>query len=396
MNTETLNKSTEKKNQPSFSWYFFNEEEWCEEIENFPGDYDEEYGVESDFFDKIDEIINLHLGNALNRLDAVLEKFPIHHVSVCVDLMGMDKTDAFCLNSGDFEETGRNNIGLGIGPGMVRSFLERHFYPNAYAEPYHELNFDHELIHGMDQNLWTYSPKGISPETPKEHLLAYLLKYQTEGLACFSTFLRGHLGEKSFRKAASKFEKNLNVISSFKEQNPENWITLLNKLDSHGNDPYRIGSMMVLQAIKVKASENNNFSTLNLLEKAMNIEYLNNDEINDLIIEGLHLSFPEFVNGLYKADLNGATFIPKDNLFAAFEHVNSWTNYLTEEEKKKNFKKPSITELEMELASIKDLEDEFIDLRKCEIDYNIKTQKDYQKYQSKCEDFYEQVFKGEL
>jgi hypothetical protein len=391
MNAETLSTKNKQVEEITTSWDFMNEDDWSDDIDYFPGDYDEEYGIEADFHDKVDEVINLNLRNALTRLETVLEKFPIHHISVTVDVNGMENTDAFCMNSGEFETTGRNSIGIGVGPRMLRSFLEKHFYANSFNDPYYELNFDHELIHGMDQNLWKYSPKGLSAKTPKEHLLHYLLKYQTEGLACFSTFLRGHLAEKSFIKAASKFNKKWSLLTSFDEQNPENWKNVLNKMESHQNDPYHLGPMMVLQAIKVKAVENHDSTTLNLLEKAMKIEYLNNDEINHLIIAGLELSFPEFVNGLYKPDLKGRSFMNKDVLFAAFEQVNSWENYLTEEEKNKASQKVSISDLEHELNSINHLEDETSVLKKLELNYHIKSGKEYQNYQAKCHDFYKQL-----
>jgi hypothetical protein len=392
MNTETLHSNINPLEKITTSWDFMNEDDWSDDIDYFPGDYDEEYGIEADFHDKVDKVINLNLRNALSRLETVLEKFPIHHISVTVDVNGMENTEAFCMNSGEFETTGRNSIGIGVGPRMLRSFLEKHFYANSFNDPYYELNFDHELIHGMDQNLWKYSPKGLSAKTPKEHLLHYLLKYQTEGLACFSTFLRGHLAEKSFIKAATKFDKKWSLLTSFDEQNPENWKELLNKMESHQNDPYHLGPLMVLQAIKVKASENNDDATLNLLEKAMNIEYLNNDEINHLIIAGLELSFPEFVNGLYKPDLKGRSFMNKDVLFAAFEQVNSWEDYLTEDEKNKVSQEASIKELEKDLESINQLDDEMVVLKKLELDYQIKNKKGYQDYQSRCNEFYENLF----
>jgi hypothetical protein len=142
--------------------------------------------------------------------------------------------------------------------------------------------------------------------------------------------------------------------------------------------------MMVLQAIKVKAVENQDSTTLNLLEKAMNIEYLNNEEINHLIIAGLELSFPEFVNGLYKPDLKGRSFMNKDVLFAAFEQVNSWEDYLTEDEKNKVSQEASIKELEKDLERINQLDDEMVALKKLELDYQIKNKKGYQDYQSRC------------
>lgn len=391
MNTETLKTNIAVREKITTTWDFMNEDDWCDDIDRFPGDYDEEYGIEADFHDKVDEVINLNLRNSLIRLETVLEKFPIHHISVTVDVNGMENTDAFCMNSGDFETTGRNSIGIGVGPRMLRSFLEKHFYANSFNDPYYELNFDHELIHGMDQTLWNYSPKGVNPKSPKEQLLHYLLKYQSEGLACFSTFLRGHLAEKSFIKAASKFDKNWRLITNFDEQNPENWKNISNKMEIHQNDPYNLGPMMVLQAIKVKASESNDSRLLDLLEKAMNIEYLNNDEINQLIIAGLELSFPEFVNGLYKPDLKGRSFMNKDFLFSAFEQVNSWEDYLTEEEKNKASQKVSISDLEHELNSINHLEGETSVLKKLELNYHIKTGKAYQNYQTKCHDFYKQL-----
>jgi hypothetical protein len=392
MNAETLHTKNKHVEELTTSWDFMNEDDWSDDIDYFPGDYDEEYGIEAVFHDKVDEVINLNLGNALIRLEKVLEKFPIHHISVTVDVNGMENTEAFCMNSGDFETTGRNSIGIGVGPRMLRSFLEKLFYPNSFNDPYYELNFDHELIHGMDQNLWKYSPKGLSAKTPKEHFLHYLLKYQTEGLACFSTFLRGHLAEKSFIKAASKFDKKWRLLTSFDEQNPENWKNVLNKMESHQNDPYNLGPMMVLQAIKVKAVENQDSTTLNLLEKAMNIEYLNNEEINHLIIAGLELSFPEFVNGLYKPDLKGRSFMNKDVLFAAFEQVNSWEDYLTEDEKNKVSQEASIKELEKDLERINQLDDQMVALKKLELDYQIKNKKGYQDYQSRCNEFYENLF----
>jgi hypothetical protein len=275
---------------------------------------------------------------------------------------------------------------------MLKSFLEKLFYSNSFNDPYYELNFDHELIHGMDQNLWKYSPKGLSAKTPKEHLLHYLLKYQTEGLACFSTFLRGHLAEKSFIKAASKFVKKWNLLTNFDQQNPENWKNVLNKMESHQNDPYHLGPMMVLQAIKVKAGENNDTTTLNLLEKAMKIEYLKNDEINHLIIAGVELSFPEFVHGLHKEDLNGRTFMSKEILFAAFEKVNTWTDYLTEDEKNKASQEASISDIEKDLEGINNLEDGMVVLKKLELDYQITNKKAYQDYQSRCYEFYGNLF----
>ena len=391
MNMQTLTASTKKMSQISTSWYFTDEEDWADEIDYFPGEYDDEDSKESDFCDKLDEVIHLNLDNAINRLDSVLNKFPIHHISVNVDLMGMHDTDAFCLNSGSYQQSGENNIGIGIGPGMVKSFLEKHFYANAYTNPYYELNFDHELIHGMDQNLWAYNPKGISPETPKEFIVNYLLKYQSEGLACFSTFLRGILAEKSFNQAANKFQKNWAIVTSFSEQNPENWQTISSKLNSHSYDPYNLGPMMVLQALNVKASQGNDLEHIQLISKAMNIEVLTNDEINQLIIAGLELSFPEFVNGLYKPDASGRSFLPKEMLLPALAQVNSWTNFLTDDQQKKYEERTPISTLEEELDSIKYLDDEMLELKKLELDYNITIGKEYQKYQIKCDEFYQQI-----
>lgn len=388
MCTEMQKTSLEEKSPIPFSWYFMNEEDWVDEIDEFPGDYDEDYGIESDFCDKIDEVIKLNLGNALNRLELVLKKFPIHHISVNVDLSGLKHTDAFCINSGMFQESGENNICIGIGPGMLKSFLEKYFYPNADSSFYHELNFDHELIHGMDQNLWSYNPKGVSPETPKEFLMDYLLKYQTEGLACFSTFLRGILGEKSFSKASSKFKKNWAIVTSFSQQDPQNWKTLTEKLGSHRHDPYNLGSMMVLQGIKVKACVNHNFDLIQLVEKAMNIDVLNLDEINELIIAGLELSFPEFVSGLHETDHRGISFISLENFLPALKQVNSWNNYLSDVQHKKIDQKVSIPDLEKELLSLKDIEDEMIELKKLELEYAIQQSINYKKYQLNCDKFY--------
>ena len=391
MNMQTLTASTKKMSQISTSWYFTDEEDWADEIDYFPGEYDDEDSKDSDFCDNLDEVIHLNLDNAINRLDSVLNKFPIHGISVNVDLMGMNDTDAFCLNSGSYQQSGKNNIGIGIGPGMVKSFLEKHFYANAYTNPYYELNFDHELIHGMDQNLWAYNPKGISPETPKEFIVNYLLKYQSEGLACFSTFLRGMLAEKSFIKAADKFQKNWSIVTSFSEQNPENWQTISSKLKSHSYDPYNLGPMMVLQALNVKASQGNDLEQIQLLTKAMNIEVLTNDEINQLIIAGLELSFPEFVNGLHKPDASGRSFMPKEMLLPALDQVNSWFNFLTDDQQKKYEERTSISTLEEELESIKHLDDEMLELKQLELDYNITIGKQYQQYQIRCDEFYQQI-----
>ena len=391
MKTELQLNKIEKNHTIPTSWYFTDEEDWADEIDYFPGEYDDEDGKESDFCDKLDEVIHLNLGNAINRLDSVLNKFPIHHISVNVDLMGMNDTDAFCLNSGSYQESGKNNIGIGIGPGMVKSFLEKHFYANAHINPYYELNFDHELIHGMDQNLWAYNPKGISPETPKEFIVNYLLKYQSEGIACFSTFLRGMLAEKSFNKAANKFQKNWEIVTSFSEQNPENWQTISSKLKSHSYDPYNLGPMMVLQALKVKASQGNDLEQIKLLTKAMNIEVLTNDEINQLIIAGLELSFPEFVNGLHKPDASGRSFMPKEMLLPALEQVNSWFNFLTDDQQTKSEERTPISTLEEELESIKHLDDEMLELKKLELNYAITIGKEYQKYQIRCDEFYQQI-----
>ena len=391
MKTELQLNKIEKNHTIPTSWYFTDEEDWADEIDYFPGEYDDEDSKDSDFCDKLDEVIHLNLDNAINRLDSVLNKFPIHGISVNVDLMGMNDTDAFCLNSGSYQQSGKNNIGIGIGPGMVKSFLEKHFYANAYTNPYYELNFDHELIHGMDQNLWAYNPKGISPETPKEFIVNYLLKYQSEGLACFSTFLRGMLAEKSFNKAANKFQKNWEIVTSFSEQNPENWQTISSKLKSHSYDPYNLGPMMVLQALNVKASQGNDLEQIQLLTKAMNIEVLTNDEINQLIIAGLELSFPEFVNGLHKPDASGRSFMPKEMLLPALDQVNSWFNFLTDDQQKKYEERTSISTLEEELESIKHLDDEMLELKQLELDYNITIGKQYQQYQIRCDEFYQQI-----
>ena len=389
MKTELQLNKIEKNHTIPTSWYFTDEEDWADEIDYFPGEYDDEDSKDSDFCDNLDEVIHLNLDNAINRLDSVLNKFPIHGISVNVDLMGMNDTDAFCLNSGSYQQSGKNNIGIGIGPGMVKSFLEKHFYANAYTNPYYELNFDHELIHGMDQNLWAYNPKGISPETPKEFIVNYLLKYQSEGLACFSTFLRGMLAEKSFIKAADKFQKNWSIVTSFSEQNPENWQTISSKLKTHNYDPYNLGPMMVLQALNVKASQGNDLEQIQLLTKAMNIEILTTEEINQLIIAGLELSFPEFVNGLYKQDICGRSFIPKGMLLPALAQINSWSNFLTYDQQKKYEERTSISTLEEELESIKHLDDEMLELKQLELDYNITIGKEYQKYQIRCDEFYQ-------
>ena len=45
MNMQTLTASTKKMSQISTSWYFTDEEDWADEIDYFPGEYDDEDDV---------------------------------------------------------------------------------------------------------------------------------------------------------------------------------------------------------------------------------------------------------------------------------------------------------------------------------------------------------------
>jgi hypothetical protein len=123
----------------------------------------------------------------------------------------------------------------------------------------------------------------------------------------------------------------------------------------------------------------------------MNIEVLTNDEINQLIIAGLELSFPEFVTGLYKPDASGRSFMPKEMLLPALDQVNSWSNFLTDDQQTKSEERTPISTLEEELESIKHLDDGMLELKKLELDYNITIRKEYQQYQIKCDEFYRQI-----
>jgi hypothetical protein len=180
-------------------------------------------------------------------------------------------------------------------------------------------------------------------------------------------------------------------VTSFSEQNPENWQTISNKLKSHIYDPYNLGPMMVLQALNVKARQGNDLEQIKLLTKAMNIEVLTNDEINQLIIAGLELSFPEFVNGLHKPDASGRSFMPKGMLLPALNQINSWFNFLTDDQQTKSEERTPISTLEEELESIKHLDDEMLELKKLELNYAITIGKEYQKYQIRCDEFYQQI-----
>lgn len=91
----------------------------------------------------------------------------------------------------------------------------------------------------------------------------------------------------------------------------------------------------------LKPARSNDLEQSQLLNKAMNIEVLTTDEINQLIIAGLELSFREFVNGLYTPNISRRSFMPKEMLLPALAQINSWSNFLTDDEQK-NLKKETL------------------------------------------------------
>jgi len=64
---------------------------------------------------------------------------------------------------------------------------------------------------------------------------------------------------------------------------------------------------------------------------------------------------------------------------------------LPEDQQKKSEERTPISTLEEELDSIKHLDDEMLELKKLELDYNITIGKEYQKYQIRCDEFYQQI-----
>lgn len=383
-----MNTTVVQKASIPMSWEFMNEGCWHEFMDQFPGNYDEEYGAEADFYEKVDEIVTLHYKNALQRLDDVLEKYPIHFTSISVDVMGMDDTAAFCLTPLPNKNKRNNTVSMGIGPGMVRAFLEKYWYPNAYISPFHELNFDHELIHGIDNNLKTYSTTLYSVESPKDIVLKYLLHYQTEGLASLVTFLRGISGEKSYQKASSKFNKNWSTLTMFAEPNPENWEMVSKTLKKHSYDFYELGPMMVLRAIEVQALNQNNTMRMQLVKKAINIEKLTQKEINELIIAGLELSLPQFVTGLITPSFNNAPFIKMEDLKFGLEYIFQWVNYQSSESLVTCQPVKTMAELESELQSIKHIGGE--DSKKFELEFAMMELEEKSAYEVHRSNFYKQ------
>jgi len=78
-------------------------------------------------------------------------------------------------------------------------------------------------------------------------------------------------------------------------------------------------------------------------------------------------------------------------LLPALEQVNSWFNFLTDDQQTKSEERTPISTLEEELESIKHLDDEMLELKKLELNYAITIGKEYQKYQIRCDEFYQQI-----
>ena len=288
-------------------------------ITDYPGDY----GLEKRnvFWDDLEKILHKYLKDSIIRLGHLIEKHPIESISFAHYMLGERGMDANI----DKANVGRKNVVIGIMPDMIIEFLNRHWYPNTYPI-LKELNFDHELVHGMDELMRQYLSLSYKNIQPVEYLFSYLITYRTEGLASLTSFLRGIDGEKSMRKAKKSFRESLIGIVNKNTDSDNDWVELWKLMERDNRKPYSIGPMMMLHAINVKAYNEKDKGIAELADRAINMEKLENEEINKLIDMGLAIDLPAYILSLCQSGNGKEAFIEKELVINVFKklHISSF------------------------------------------------------------------------
>jgi len=384
--TENTLIAEKKTRMIPISIYFTDEDNYDDFIPDFPGVYENEDQEGPIFEDVIHEVTMQYLHKAFDRLEYLFESDPIHNISIGIDLMGLAGIEA--IQTGGLNKDGKNNIMIGLMPNMIRAFLNKYWYQNSFLDPFYELNFDHELVHGLDTIILPLNPSFVNQKLPKEYFIKYLMKYRLEGLACLVTFLRGIQGEKSIVKSKEIFQSKIEKLLHCGMENKDDCEKFNEKVEDERNDPYEIGPMMMLHVIGVKAIRENDDTLLDLVKKGMRIEYVTDLEINRIIAAGLKIDLCEYISSLCEISWDERPFIEREKMKQMCQTVYYWELAPKDVNLSISASSKELEDLEHKLAGLNRSALSEDDYTLFEIEFNIDQLKKHINYHAECEDLY--------
>lgn len=383
---------TEKKTRmiPT-SIYFTDEDNYDDFISDFPGVYENEDQEGPIFEDVIHEVTMQYLHKAFDRMEDLFECDPIHNISIGIDLMGLAGIEA--IQTGGINKDGKNNIMIGLMPNMIRAFLNKYWHQNSFLDSFYELNFDHELVHGLDTIALPLNLSFVTQKLPMEYFIKYLMKYRMEGLACLVTFLRGIQGEKSIVKSKELFQSKIEKLHHCALDNRDDCEKFNKKTEEDRFDPYEIGPMMMLHVIGVKAISDKDDALLNLVKKGMKIEFLTDSEINRIIAAGLKIDLYEYILGLSENGCDETPFIESEKMQLICQMVYYWELAPKDVNLSIFASSKELEELENKLDGLDRSTLSEYDYTPYELEFNIDQLKNQINYHAECKNLYLKYFK---
>lgn len=309
---------------PQFSIeYSISEDDWDrEEMEPFSGTYDF-VGFDGLFFDQVaTQVVTAAMERSLARLAPLFQDVKIGYFNVALDIRAIEDPNVYSLIYPNRQD-GIMALLL-IGPELIEELLKARWSPSFQLSDFHEYALDYELLHVLDNAHVNVGKLRYQTENLYAVFVSWLIGFRTEGLANLGLFLRGYGGEHSFDKARTYIATRIRKLFSNSLEMKERLRRNKFELNENDNEFHEYGPMMMLHAIYCFAKTKKDQETMDLAEKALGSELLDDAEINSLIGVALKINFQDFIIGLTQRGPMKKVFLSSGkikSLLLRYQHV---------------------------------------------------------------------------
>jgi len=298
MTTDT--QIAEVQSLPTVQAYITAEDYSQEDVAYLPGTYDWDF-EEGPFFEDVAlEVTEKAFQEACVRLKPLLERFPIQHLAVGIDIYGMEGYPTILHFGTNVGENGKATASFMMQPVLLEELLTVYFDENYVIKPQLLQQFDMALIHSMDYLSGQYLPLPDASVNPLTHLVFFLSGLRQVGMnKLVSSLQHSESNEISNGDPISTDE----LVKDFGQGNDlfEKTNLFIQKL---APSIYKNAALIMLQAIRIDGSMKGDIQIAHLVEKVMNSpgNVISREEGFQLISYVLEMKNEEFLLAIGKSD----------------------------------------------------------------------------------------------
>lgn len=274
-----------------------------DDIKEFEGDWEND----DIFFEEIVyNVVAKHVMSAVRNLEPLLCNRIINHISVGVDILGIEPGVAGFYYA--FSDVEAGSYGFNIGGYMVNEYLKAYWNKEYELDTNIAFVWEHELTHLLDQHSLEEFKFCNNSTDVREFFMHYLLKYRNEGIAELYPMLKKPETIVNIEMAKERFAKELARINGL-AWDDKNGVEEVKKSLLDHTLYYTVGPWMILHILANSETVEIRSCAVAICDKISRSEAIENAEILKLIEYALAINNAQFIRALTKPGLDGKVFV---------------------------------------------------------------------------------------